>query len=227
MAKVKFGMFMTDARGKVGGQVFSKNRSGAYVRTKVTPSNPRTPSQMFGRSILGSLSGSWSGLTDAQRRAWNSAVDDWTKTDIFGDSRKPTGKNLFTGLNKEIEQAGGTRILLPPEKQIIPELGALDPMIDLDTKRVDLGVGNIPAGFKLQVSATPAMSQGTSFVKDKLRVIFYNPSGSLQTADIFTAYEDRFGTPAVGQNIYFGVKLVADTGQAGVPVNAKAEITSA
>lgn len=223
MAKVKFGMFMTDARGKVGGQVFSKNRSGAYVRTKVTPSNPRTPSQMFGRSILGSLSGSWSGLTDAQRRAWNSAVDDWTKTDIFGDSRKPTGKNLFTGLNKEIEQAGGTRILLPPEKQIIPELGALEPVIDITAGGVILGVGNIPTGFKLQVSATPAMSQGTSFVKDKLRVIYYNPSGSLNPKDIYDAYVARFGAPADGQNIYFGVKLVADTGQAGVPVNAKAD----
>lgn len=223
MAKVKFGMFMTDARGKVGGQVFSKNRAGAYVRTKVTPSNPRTPSQMFGRSILGSLSGSWSGLTDAQRRAWNSAVDDWMKTDIFGDSRKPTGKNLFTGLNKEIEQAGGTRILLPPEKQIIPELGALEPLIDLTEDSVKLGAWSIPAGFKLQVSATPAMSQGTSFVKDKLRVIYYNASGALVPKDIFTAYVNRFGTPVDGQNIYFGVKLVADTGQAGVPVNAKAD----
>lgn len=225
MAKVKFGMFMTDARGKVGGQVFSKNRAGAYVRTKVTPSNPRTPSQMFGRSILGSLSGSWSGLTDTQRRAWNSAVEDWMKTDIFGDSRKPTGKNLFTGLNKEIEQSGGTRILLPPEKQIIPELGALDPNIDISTDMVNLGVGVIPTGFKLQVSATPAMSQGTSFVKDKLRVIYYNASGALNPTGIFSAYEARFGTPALGQNIYFGVKLVADTGQAGVPVNAKADVT--
>ena len=42
MAKIKFGMMMTDASGKLGGQVFSKNRGGSYVRTKVTPTNPQT-----------------------------------------------------------------------------------------------------------------------------------------------------------------------------------------
>ena len=77
MAKIKFGMMMTDARGKLGGQVFSKNRSGAYVRTKVTPVNPRTAAQPLSRSILGTLSASWSGLTEVQRRSWNAAVDDW------------------------------------------------------------------------------------------------------------------------------------------------------
>lgn len=224
MTKIKWGVIVTDGRGKLGGHVFSKNRSGAYIRTKVTPTNPRTPDQMAGRGILGSLSASWSGLQDIQRRAWNSAVSDWEKTDIFGDSRKPTGKNLFTGLNKEIEQSGGVRILVPPAKVVIPELDPLDPVIEIEKGEVALNTGAVPVGFVLQISATAPLSQGTSFVKDKLRVIGYAPAGALNPATIYTNYTDKFGALTVDANIHFAVKLVATTGQTGVRVTAKADV---
>ena len=42
MAIIKFGMMMTDARGKLGGHVLSKNRGGNYVRTNNVPSNPQS-----------------------------------------------------------------------------------------------------------------------------------------------------------------------------------------
>ena len=38
--KIKFGSEVVDGRGKIGGHVYSKNKGGAYKRTKVTPSNP-------------------------------------------------------------------------------------------------------------------------------------------------------------------------------------------
>lgn len=224
MAKIKFGMMMTDARGKLGGQVFSKNRAGAYVRTKVTPANPRTSTQMLSRSILGLLSASWSGLTEAQRRAWNNAVNDWQKTDVFGDSRKPTGKNLFTGLNKELLQSGQSQLNLPPEKEIMPELDELTPVVEISATEVVLGVGNVPVGFVLQVSATPSMTAGTSFIDDKLRVIGYQPAGAIDSTSVYSDYVDKFGTPTVGANIHFAVKLVATTGQTSVRVSAKADV---
>ena len=225
MAKIKFGMMMTDARGKLGGQVFSKNRAGAYVRTKVTPSNPRTSTQMISRSILGLLSASWSGLTDVQRRAWNSAVNDWQKTDVFGDSRKPTGKNLFTGLNKELLQSGQSQLNLPPEKVIMPELAELVPVIDVSSDTLSLGITTVPTDFVLQVSATPQMTAGTSFIDDKLRVIAYAPAGAVAPANLFTAYTDKFGIPEAGSNIHVAVKLIAETGQTGVRVSEKATVT--
>lgn len=225
MAKIKFGMMMTDARGKLGGQVFSKNRAGAYVRTKVTPANPRTSTQMLSRSILGLLSASWSGLSDVQRRAWNSAVNDWQKTDVFGDSRKPTGKNLFTGLNKELLQSGQSQLNLPPEKVVMPELAELVPVIDIANDTLSLGITTVPTDFVLQVSATPAMSQGTSFIDDKLRVIAYAPAGAIVPATLFTAYTDKFGIPEAGANVHVAVKLIAETGQTGVRVSAKATVT--
>jgi hypothetical protein len=55
MAKINFGQTVNDARGKLGGTVFSKNKSGAYTRRKVTPANPRTVAQSRVRNFFGTL----------------------------------------------------------------------------------------------------------------------------------------------------------------------------
>lgn len=224
MAKIKFGMMMTDARGKLGGQVFSKNRAGAYVRTKVTPSNPRTITQQLSRAILGALSAGWSGLDEAQRRTWNNAVNDWQSTDVFGDLRKPTGKNLFTGLNKEILQSGGTQINVAPEKVEVPNITIVSAEAEIAASQFDIVTSGTTTGAKLQVWATPALTQGTSFIDDKLRVIGYINGGANVTLDIFDLYVDKFGALASGANVYVQVKVVMANGQAGVPVRAKADI---
>src|SRR5690606_4000781 len=119
MAKIKFGMMMTDARGKLGGQVFSKNRGGAYVRTKVTPSNPQTLAQTIVRTNLGNISQLWNSLTTDQIAGWNSAVENWKSTDIFGDIKIPSGKNLFTKLNVNLLNTTRPVVLDVPEKQSV------------------------------------------------------------------------------------------------------------
>ena len=224
MAKIKFGMMMTDARGKLGGQVFSKNRAGAYVRTKVTPVNPRTAAQQLSRFILGSLSASWSGLTEAQRRAWNNAVSEWQKTDIFGDLRKPTGKNLFTSLNKELIQSGQTQVLSPPEKVVMPEAVLTSAVYDYDKGTFQVSLEGDTTGYMVQVWATPSMSQGTSFIDDKLRVVEYFDGILNGSFDIKKLYDERFGNPEEGANVWVQVKLIASNGQASVPIRVKANV---
>lgn len=222
MAKIKFGMMMTDARGKLGGQVFSKNRAGAYVRTKVTPSNPRTISQMESRSILGTLSAGWNALTDAQRASFNNAVSAWQKTNIFGDMVKPTGKNLYTSLNKNLLQAELSPINVAPQKMDLPALTSFEPSFDLTDSEISLGINTIPAGVVLQVSATPTLNAGVNYVSGKARVISYIPAGAVSATALFNAYVERFGAPTSGANVHFQLKYIGTNGQAGVPVSAKA-----
>ena len=222
MAKIKFGMMMTDARGKLGGQVFSKNRAGAYVRTKVTPSNPRTITQMESRSILGTLSAGWNALTDAQRASFNNAVNAWQKTNIFGDIVKPTGKNLYTSLNKNLLQAGLSVVNVAPQKMDLPALTGFAPAFDIAGSEIDLGIASVPAGVVLQVSATPTLNAGVNYVAGKARVIAYVPAGAVDPASLYSAYVDRFGAPTSGANVHFQLKYIGTNGQAGVPVSAKA-----
>lgn len=229
MAKIKFGMMMTDARGKLGGQVFSKNRSGAYVRTKVTPVNPRTASQQANRALLGNLSSQWSALTDTQRSAWNSAVESWQKTNVFGDLQKPTGKNLFTGLNKNVLNLfeDSTVMLLPPAKAEMVTLRIVNSTFSVSTTGQFLVAfeGTEITGKTVRVRATPPLSAGTTYVKNKLRDL-----GTSYAIDaeggilINSAYVAKFGTAPASANIWIEVAEVQENGQIGVPVLYKVDV---
>lgn len=216
--KVMFsGVGITDGRGKINGSVASKNRAGAYVRVKVSGVNPQTTFQMAIRNLLTTLSQAWRSLTEAQRSAWNAAVGDYARTDVFGNLRNPTGKNLYTRLNSNLDSIGVAAISSPPAPAGGGEavVGAIV-MTNGGAKTVAHNV--TAATHALQVWATPPVSAGKSFLKGQYRLLqVIAPAGASPT-DISTAYEARFGEPAVGSKV--GIRLVSindTTGENGTP----------
>ena len=224
MAKIKFGMMMTDARGKLGGQVFSKNRAGAYVRTKVTPVNPRTSFQQASRQLLGVISQSWSTITVEQRESFNKAVSDWARTDIFGDLKNPTGKNLFTRLNKNAIGAGFPFIITAPAKMEVPVIENFSIVFNSSSSVFIVNGLDALAEGTFQVSITPSLTFGTSFIKNRLRVLGYGTSG-LDVVSLLTAgYSQRFGAIGSNANIWAQIVVVLPNGQMGVPVSVKVTV---
>ena len=224
MAKIKFGALMVDARGKLGGHVFSKNRSGSYLRTKVTPVNGQTTYQTAVRAAFGAISAQWSGLTQAARDAWNGAVEDWQRTDIFGDIKNPSGKALYQRLNNQLQAAGLAAVGLPPAKLGMPDAVITEAAIDLTADTVEFTDRTIAAGTQVVVFATAPLSQGTKFVKNRLRQIGAYPADTMAAGDVYDDYVAKFGAPLAGQNIFFGVKYVLATGQASPMQTLKAVI---
>lgn len=222
MAKIKFGMMMTDARGKLGGQVFSKNRAGAYIRTKVTPSNPQTSAQAQVRSNLATLSAGWNALTDAQIAQWNGSVDDWTSTDVFGDIKKPTGKNLYVKLNVNLLNSSQSAIVFPPVKLDLPALVDVDVDITLPAGTLEIDGLPVFANGVYQIEACAPVGRGVNFVKNKFRVISYETQGTAGTVDVSTAYIAKFGSVVNPANIFFRIRAIGENGQAGVPLVVKA-----
>lgn len=224
--KAKFGAIVVDGRGKLGGHVFAKNRAGNYMRTKVTPVNPQTSYQQAQRAALGTLSSGWSGLTDPQRAAWNGAVDGFQKTNIFGDLKSPTGKNLYTGLNRNLLNSGESVLVNPPSPAAVPnlELTAAEASVAGTTFAVT-STGDVTDSF-VHVWATPPLSAGTSFIKNRLRFLGSFSGGDPSVIDIWAQYTARFGAPVVGQNIYVAANVINEGGQSGVQENVKATIVA-
>lgn len=203
MAKIKTTAIVADIRGKLNGSVFSKNRGGAFVRTKVTPSNPQTSYQAAVRSILGGLAQGWRSLTQAQRDAWNSAVSNYTGTDIFGDIKTPSGINLYTKLNANLAEVGMAYINTPPLPQGAASVTELSGSADISSLNitVDAGAGNVPASNAFVIRATAPQSPGKKFLKGKYRNITVIAAGSPMQNNIWADYVARFGTPVAGQKI--------------------------
>lgn len=224
MAKIKFGMMMTDARGKLGGQVFSKNRSGAYIRTKVTPSNPQTSAQAQVRSNLATLSAGWNSLTAEQISQWNSSVDDWTSTDVFGDIKKPTGKNLFVKLGLNCLNNYLPINSSVPQKIEMPSLVGVSATLNNTTGA--LIISDLPEfeDGKYQVEATPPVQMGVSFVKNKFRVIDSLSRSAAATENVTAFYEQKFGSAIGAQKVFFRIRPIGENGQAGTPIVILAEL---
>src|SRR3990172_5110235 len=53
------GVGITEASGKLGGQVFTRNKGGAVLRNRVVGTNPQTVAQQAVRAIFGAISSAW------------------------------------------------------------------------------------------------------------------------------------------------------------------------
>lgn len=211
MAKIQFGMMMTDARGKLGGQVFSKNRAGAYIRSKVTPSNPQTLDQQANRALLGSTSRGWSSLTDAQRTAWNASVVNWPMKTIFGATSIPSGKSLYVMLNKNLQAINQTQVVTPPVKADTPILGLANVVFDISSGTLTPTYSGDVDVFVLQVRATPVLTQGTSNAKNRFRVIYSANSDNYDNELAYDAWVTRFGSLTTGANVQVSIALISPT----------------
>lgn len=227
--KAKFGAIVVAGRGKIGGHVASRNRSGAYFRTKVTPTNPQSSDQVAARNRLSGISTDWRGLTAAQRQSWNSSVGDYAKTDIFGDLRNPSGFNLHQKLNNNLVNCGESQLTSPPAVEEVDAFSSLSVAAANGAQTVTLTfAGAIAPDHKVLLFATPGVSPGVSFVKSEYRQIdvLTNTDTSPHSAE--TEYIAKFG--AVGDaGLKIFVKLVqinTNTGQAGVPISASCIIAS-
>ena len=216
--KVKFGAMMVDARGKLGGHVFSKNRGGAYARTKTTPVNPQTSYQSAVRAAFTEISQAWRSLTDAQRKSFDASVSNFARTDVFGDLKNPSGANLHQRLNLNLNAAGASYITEAPALTASPGTFEYTITVNGTTPAVSVAwtSGAIPAGTAVIVEATAPQSPGKSYVKNQFRQLGILPAADTTPTSFLTEYQARFGNPVTGEKVVFRCKIVdTTTGIAG------------
>lgn len=114
MAIVRNPLSSEAARGKFGPVlVFSAWRALNVVRTRVSPTNPRTSRQLEVRSILAGLSSGWAGLTANQAAAWSDFSAGREKSNAFG-KYYVSGFNGYQELNFYVVDNGGAAAASPP-----------------------------------------------------------------------------------------------------------------
>lgn len=217
MSKIKWGALVVDGRGKLGGHVLTKTRSGATIRTKVTPTNPQTAAQAAARSRLGGNSQAWKSLSEADRIGWNEAASQTAKTNIFGDQYFPTGKNLFTGLNSNLMLIGEETLVTVPELVEIPVIVEMTATVTGSPGVITITgawEGERPDA-RLMIEATQQLSPGVYNPSGKFRVIGNFSVETFDTGVVVTAeYIAKFGALAAGKKIFFRAYAVSTgTGQ--------------
>ena len=217
--KIVWGALVTEGRGKAGGTVASRNKAGNFFRNRVTPTNPQTASQTENRATFSDLASQWRGLTNEQRTAWNAAAPDFPYQDALGQTKVYSGFQLFMKLNQSLLSAGvPTTLTSPPSKSELPTLTIVSAVFDLTNPTtvsdasITFSATSLPHGWRLQVSATPGLSQGVmSAPKSQLRVISSPTAIVTGVLDVETAYLAKYGIPDEDTKVFFYVEAVNST----------------
>lgn len=224
MAKVLFTAVVADMRNKLNGTVFSKNRYGAYTRTKVTPVNPQTAAQQLVRNRFGGRSSAWRTLNDAQRQTWIDGAPQFPIFDIFGNQKILSGQALYEQLNLNRELIGESPMGSCPAPQSVGNVVLDSITADVSSEQLMLNssTATVPSGFTCVVEATPVYSPGIYFVKNKYRFVqLLEATGGFNGQNIYTAWSALFGLLVDDQKVSVRVKFINNyTGQAGVPSSA-------
>lgn len=210
---------MTDARGKLGGQVFSKSRSGAYIATKTIPRNTQSQLQLRRRADFAQFSNEWNNLTDSQQESWKEWATAHPLVNQFGDSYTITGRNYFMRNMAMLKLAIGdnytpveTPFFLKKSTYILDYLS-----INNDLRRIDT---TTKSGSRLGYWGVFFLSK------------FYRKKRSIDNVDFLYIFGDQslwtpreryenmqrvLGTPKIGDVVYYKVYIITPSGEFFAP----------
>jgi len=197
MAKVKFGSLLTNMSGKLGGQVYSHNAAGAYLRNIGTIAVAPSASMIASQNAFASVVAAWKTLSDVQRDAWNAAVCNFVKLNVFSDTYTPNGFNLFCSINRTRLNINQVLLLFPPAP-VMPAQVQGFAVYDFFSSGGFAAVeasGIVDPASTLIIEATPPISPTVNNYKVLLTKITVLYGSSPMPTEIAPAYIAKYGTP--------------------------------
>lgn len=94
MARIATGSIVADISGKVGDNIYSRNRQGPYVKQYVSPTQPDSASQLIARQALADAVTDWNALSDSDYIAWVAFSKRFPKP-TFIDGYRPVDPRAF------------------------------------------------------------------------------------------------------------------------------------
>jgi hypothetical protein len=223
MASIKFGNIVVDMKGKINGNVYSKNKGGAYSRVRVIPANPKSVDQMAVRASFTGFSQAWRGLTQIQRDSWNQAVGNFPRTNRVGDKHNLSGNALYNSLNRNLFDVGIASISVAPTPATVGTVSISTAVADNSSQSLVVTLGGaVPANTSIKVFASATLSAGVNSVGTKLRQIASYPAATAAALTLTTPYLAKFGAVgATGSKIFVSIIPVNETtGQMGAAITA-------
>lgn len=229
MALITGGPAVGQISGRIGGQVFSRNRYGAYIRTGTKPVVSTTAEAMLAKARLGNISAQWQALTDAQRAGWKAWAQENPVLNRLGQSIILTGHAAYVQINSRLNRAGDSGLTLPP---ISP---APEPLLTF-VLNLDIGIGAfdatftttpMAAGVRLWLTGAVVDSAGINYIRNITKLFSVTAAAQASPYDFETDIEARFGSLQVGQKIIvFGHTFDGATGLLASGLRAEGLVVS-
>lgn len=110
MARIIGGSMIGELSGKLGGNVFARNKAGAYIRQYVIPVDPKSIAQMNARNSFGASSSGYHNLTDIEKAEWQSFATNFYLPKNRPNTGQFSGFNAYTSLANVVNTANRLNI---------------------------------------------------------------------------------------------------------------------
>jgi hypothetical protein len=209
MALVKFSAVVSEARGKEGGVIFSRNTYGSYIKSKVSPTNPQTIYQQTQRGTFTNIAQTWRTLTEVQKASWTLLGQQATRVNIFGDQTNYSGFSVFMKCNRNRVLTGQAILTTAPTLPTIPSLTLTNFTAVAGVASMTVVFTPTPVGATnyLAVYITPQILGGRRFVKNYRRLLNVTVNAASPLA-LLTPYNARFGTLVAARYIAVACKII-------------------
>lgn len=229
MALFVAGAVVGQVSGRVGSNVFAKNRYGSYVRNGTVPITSTTSYATAAKARMTGATQAWQGLTAGQRQAWTEWAAANPVLNRVGQQIHLTGHAAYVGNRCRLIAAGQAAISSPPT------IAAPAPLLTL-TGTWDIGLGN----FEITYTATPlgaaeylwidacvTRSPGINYVENLMRFIGVSAAAQASPFDSQTLVEARLGTLIVDDIVTLYVSVFSSaSGLLSAPLRVRGTVVS-
>ena len=227
MAILLFAAPVAGLRGKVGGNIFSANRSGPYLKAWGRGSNPRTQNQTNHRAALIQFSKDWQSLTAGERTGWNTyaALPAQDKTNSLGETFSASGFNWFVEINLNLLAAGDAQRTAAPTiaAPAAPTVNRLDFTANPGGENLNMRLllSDPQLGLKHAIFCEILPSPGrTAQAEIRKFMLTRLPVGGTANFAFTSQAIARFGTLQEGQNAFCLIRAQTTEGRRGPPSTA-------
>ncbi len=228
MAIVKLGTMVVGIRGSIGGNTFSANKAGPYVKSWAKGANPATTDQSNARNTLVSFASNWRDLTQAERDGWDTyaALSAQDLTNSLGETYSISGFNWYVRINTHLE--GFT----DPQRDAAPtNTRPVAPTITTQAQQRYFTTGSATTSAVRFLAASPVIGEAhvikcrifgqgrLAIAHNFVLVRIANVDGSNRVT-IQTQLEAKFGTIVANTRLFIEAFIQDDQGQRG-PVDTE------
>lgn len=217
MATIKYSGLVTGIKGVLGGSVLSLNQGGYYIRTRTTGGSKSMPVWQKQKGLFSFLAQEWRTLNDSQRAAWSDASPSYPTVDKFGNTRYPSGFELYMRLNGSLIVINNPTISEPLTPVTVPPVASPE-LTYAGTAIIKFSFDNSLSDKEvIQLQMSKAVSQGQTVCKAPFKIVAAINNSSAPPINVDANYKALFSTPPNGSRVFFKALITnTDTGQQGI-----------
>ena len=202
--KVRFGMMMTDAVGKAGGQCIQRRGNTRVLRNITIPTQRLASTQNTQRFINNFLFSQWSRLIPAEQSEWVTVSEILRGKDTFGDEKSYTPRECFSKCNGVLYPA--TKVLIDASvfNFSVPVLEVNDISIDLSDNDFILNIASEVDVFRTQIKAKRLANYSQNPKVYKLKTFDYAVDNT-DSREIFAKFVAMF--PQLNAGDYWSIAV--------------------